>query len=227
MTQTIARIKQHGKNFEIIVDLEKALRFKKGQSNLVDFLEIEKVFTDSKKGFTASSKDLKDSFGTENINEIASKIVKTGEILLTKEYRDEEREKKIKQIIDFLSRNAIDPRTGNPHTAERIKTALEQAHINIKNTPIENQIKDIVTELEKVLPIKFETKKVRVTIPSIYTAKVYGLINQYKQNESWLENGDLEAVLSIPSGLIIDFYEKLNSVTHGSALTQEIKEEEK
>jgi ribosome maturation protein SDO1 len=227
MAQTIARIKQHGKNFEIIVDLERALKFKRNQSNFIDFLEIDRVFTDSKKGLVAASKDLRDFFGTDDINEISSQIVKKGEILLTQEYRDEEREKKIKQIVDFLSRNAIDPRTGNPHTPERIKTALEQAHINIKNVPIENQIKDIITELEKVLPIKFDMKKVRVIVPSNYTGKIYGLINQYKQNENWLENGDLEAVLNIPAGLIIEFYEKLNSITHGAVLTEEIKEDEK
>jgi ribosome maturation protein Sdo1 len=33
-------------------------------------------------------------------------------------------------------------------------------------------------------------------------------------------------MLKIPSGIIIDFYDKLNSITHGSALTEEIKEDE-
>jgi len=48
MTQTLARIKQAGKNFEILVNLDDALKFKKGES---DFIEAEgdKIFTDSKK----------------------------------------------------------------------------------------------------------------------------------------------------------------------------------
>jgi len=29
-------------------------------------------------------------------------------------------------------------------------------------------------------------------------------------------------VLNIPAGLIMDFYDKLNDVTHGSALSEEI-----
>ena len=222
---TTARIKQGGKNFEIIVDLDKALEFKKDGS-ASDFLEADKIFTDSKKGFAASESDLKEAFGTNNSQEIAEKIVKSGEVLVTQEHRDEEKEKKLKQVIDFLVNNSVDPQTGNPITAERIKSALEQAHVNIKNVPMENQINDIVSEISKIISIKIETKKVKVIVPAIHTGKVYGVVNQYKEKENWLDNGDLEIMLKIPSGIIIDFYDKLNSVTHGSALTEEIKGEE-
>ncbi|MBI2043170.1 ribosome assembly factor SBDS [Candidatus Pacearchaeota archaeon] len=223
MTQTTARIKQSGKHFEILVDLEKAINFKKtGKGS--DFLEIDKIFSDSKKGFTAKESDLKNSFGTDDIYEIAQKIVKSGEILLTQDFREEEKEKRIKQVVDFLSRNAINPQTRMPHTPERIKSALEQSHVNIKNVAIENQIQEIISEISKILPIKIETKKVKITIPAIHTGKAYGLVNQYKEEENWLSNGDLEIIASIPAGFIIDFYDKLNSATHGAILTEEMKE---
>lgn len=226
MANTTARIKQGGKNFEIIVDLDDALKFKKGEISEIE-PEGDKIFTDSKKGFVASPADLKESFGTEDVNEIAGKIIKQGEVLLTQEYRDEEREKKIKQVVDFLASNAIDPQTGNPHTPERIKSSLEQAHVNIKNNvSAENQIQDIISEISKVIPIKIATKKVKITVPAIHTGKAYGIISQYKEEENWLPNGDLEAIVKVPSGLIMDFYDKLNSVAHGSVLTEEIKEEE-
>lgn len=225
MPQTTARIKQHGKNFEIIVDLDKALKFKKGESSSIDFLEIDKIFSDSKKGFVASTKDLEEAFGTTDINPITEKIIKNGEILLTQEHRDEEREKKVKQVVDFLTRNAVDPKTGNPHTPDRIKNTLDQAQVNIKNTPIENQIKEIIEKISSILPIKLETKRIKVVIPAIHTGKVYGLLSTYKEDEKWLNNGDLEATMSIPAGLLMDFYDKLNSVTHGSAVTEEIKEQ--
>jgi len=226
MTQTLARIKQDGKNFEIRVDLDKALTFKKGEGSSADFLEIDKVFYDSKKGFVASSSDLEKAFGTTSTEEVAGKIVKNGEVLVTQEYRDEGKEKKFKQVVEFLTNNASDSQTGNPITAERIKGALEQARVNIKNVPIENQIKDIITEISKIIPIKIETKKIKITIPAVHTGKVYGLINQYKEKENWLSDGSLEVILNIPSGMIIDFYDKLNSMTHGSALTEEIKKDE-
>jgi len=225
MTTTTARIKRTGKNFEIIVNLDKALKFKKeGIGN--DFLETDTIFTDSKKGFKASDKDLEEAFKTTDVNAVAQRIIKDGEILLTQEHRDEEKEKKIKQIIHLLSANAINPQTGNPHTPERIKSALEQSQINIKNIPIEDQIKEITEKINKILPIKLETKKIKITIPAIYTGTVYGIINQYKEKEKWLDNGDLQVVADIPSGAqLFSFYDKLNSLTHGSVITEEIKEE--
>lgn len=226
MTQTTARIKKGGKSFEIIVDLDKALKFKKGESSSVDFLETDNIFSDSKKGFSAPTKDMEEAFGTTDVNTIAEKIVKGGEILLTQEHREEEKEGKVKQVVDFLATNSMDPQTGHPHTAERIKNALNQAGVNIKNVPVENQIKEIVESISKILPIKLETKKVKITIPAIHTGKAHGIVSQYKEEENWLDNGDLQITVSVPSGMIMDFYDKLNSITHGSAVTEEIKDGE-
>ena len=58
MTNTTARIKKYGENFEIIVDLDKALKFKKEESSGSDFLETDRIFTDSKKGFKARERHL-------------------------------------------------------------------------------------------------------------------------------------------------------------------------
>ncbi len=223
MTDTTARIKKTGKNFEIIVDQDEAIKFKKGLSSSSG-AESDRIFKDIKKGLVASQDDLKSAFGTTDSSKIISEIVKNGEILTTQEYRDEEREKKLKQVIDFLAKNAVDPKTGNPHTSERIKNALEQAHVNIKNTPIENQISDILQEISKIIPITVKMKKIKVTIPAIYTGQIYGVINSYKENEEWLPNGNLEATLNIPAGIVMSFYDKLNSVTHGSAMTEELKQ---
>jgi len=225
MTNTIARIKKAGKHFEIIVDLDEALKFKKGEISSIQ-AESDRIFTDSKKGEVSSNSDLTEAFGTTDMNTIVEKIIKNGEILVTQEHRDEEKEKKFKQIVDFLANNAIDPQTGNPHTSERIKNALEQSHFNIKNAPIDSQIKEIISEVSKIIPIKIETKKVKITVQAMHTGKVYGIINQYKEQENWLSDGSLEVIVNVPAGMIIDFYEKLNSVTHGSALTEEVKEDE-
>src|SRR3990167_7621567 len=184
MTQTIARIKQDGKHFEILVDLEKAINFKK-TSKGNDFLETERVFTDAKKGLVPSVNDLKKAFGTDDIYEISQKIVKNGEIQLTQDYRDEEKEKKMKQIVDFISRNSLNPATKMPHTPDRIKTALEQAHVTIKNVPIESQISEIVAKLSPIIPIKVQTKRLKITIPAIHTGKAYGIVAQYKKEENW------------------------------------------
>ena len=153
-------------------------------------------------------------------------VIKSGEINVDQEHRSGEQEQKIKQVVEFLVRNAVDPQSGNPHTAERITSALKESGAQIKNMPVDQQIKDILEKLSKVLPIKIETKKVKIIVPAMHTGKAYSVINQYKEKENWLENGDLEVIVNVPAGIIIDFYDKLNSVTHGSAITEDIREEE-
>lgn len=223
MVQTTARIKAKGKPFEIIVDLDEALKFKKGES---DWLEIggDRIFTDVKKGNVAPSKDLEECFGTTDVSEIGKKIVKGGEVLTTQEFRDAEQEKKVKQVVDFLATNSINPQNGNPHTPQRIENALNEARVNIRNVPVENQIKDIIEQISRILPIKIAVKRIKITVPAIHTGKVYNVISQYKETENWMNDGSLEVVVSVPAGMIMDFYDKLNSTTHGAAVTQEINE---
>lgn len=224
MTNTTVRIKKAGKHFETLVNLEDAMKFKKGESNFIQ-AETDVIFRDMKKGERAPTNDLEEAFGTTDVNEIVKKIVKEGEILTTQEFRDAEQEKKFRQIVDFIVTNAVDPQTGNPFTTERVKNALEQAHVNIKNTSVENQINEVLEKLSKIIPIKLDTKRVKVTIPAAHTGRAYGVVAQYKETENWLNDGSLEVTVKVPSGMIMDFYDKLNSVTHGSALTEEIKEE--
>lgn len=224
MAQTIAKVRKGSNHYEVLIDMEEALKFKKGESDYLS-LEIEKVFTDAGRGDTASTDELETHFGTSDPIEVGKQIVKQGEILVDQEHRDEEKEKKMKQVVEFLVRNAIDPKSGNPHTSERIKNALEQSHVNIKNVPVENQIQEIIEKISKEIPIKLETKRVKITVPAIQTGKVYGLVSQYREKENWLNDGSLEVIVKIPAGLIMDFYDQLNSMTHGSALTEELKNE--
>ncbi len=224
MTNTIARLRRGNKVYEIMVDLEEAMKFRKGESESIQ-AETDKIFTDIKKGDVAGSGELESSFGTSDVQKVVEKIVKDGEVQTTQDYRDEEKEKKIKQVVDFLARNAIDPQTKNPISAERIKNALNEANVQLKNIPIEKQVSNILEQLSKVIPIKLETKKVKITVPAIHTGRVYGIINEYKEKEDWQNDGSLVVVVSVPAGLIMDFYDELNSVTHGSAVTEEIREE--
>ncbi len=224
MTEVIARIKAKGKNYETLVNVDKALKFKKGQGSVDEAIFVEEVFHDSKKGLRPSEADLKDAFGTTDIKEVIGKIIKSGEIQVPKEHKDKEREDRKKQIIDFLSKYSVDPNTGNPHTPSRIISAMEQAGLNIDNRAVDQQIPKILESLKRVIPIKIQTKKLSLQIPAEYTGRVYGLLKEYKESEEWLSNGDLKATVNVPVGLLDDFYDKLNSITHGSVLSQEIKE---
>jgi len=223
MTQVLARMRVGGKHFEILVDVDKAVEFKKtGEGDVGEVLENDVIFTDSKQGERASEKDLQDAFGTSYVNEVAGKIIKQGDIQVPAEFREKEREGKVKQVIDFLVRNAVDP-SGRPYTPERIETALGEAGVNISNKPIESQITEIVSQISKIIPIKVETKKLIISIPAQYTGQAYGLVQSYKESEEWLDSGELKVTINIPVGLQMDFYDKLNSITHGDNESELIK----
>ena len=82
-----------------------------------------------------------------------------------------------------------------------------------------------IEEVKKILPLKIETKRLKIKIPAQFTGKVYGIIQEYKEKENWLGDGSLEVNINIPVGMQMDFYDRLNSITHGAAVTQEIKED--
>lgn len=227
MTDVVARIKVKGKPYEILVDCDKALAFKKQKiGSMQNILAVDMIFSDQKKGLKAPHAELKDAFNTEDVYAIAEKIITSGEILLPQEYRDKAREQKIKQVIDFLARNCVDPRTGAPYTAQRIEQALKQVSARIEeNRSAEDQALEIMKEMTKLMPIKIETKRIKVTIPPAYTGKLYGLLKSYNaEKEEWLNDGSLSCVINLPAGLQLEFYDKLNNATHGAAITQEIKQ---
>ncbi len=230
MVDVVARIKIKGKDFEIMVDCDKAINLRKNKnisaSSVRDILGIDLVFSDYKKGLKVSASDIKDAFGTEDINEIAAKIISDGEIVLPQEYREKEREQKFKQIVDFLVKNSIDPRTKAPYTAERITSALKEVGVRVDETrSADEQALIIIKQLEAKIPIRIETIKLKITIPAAHTGKAYGIFQKFtKTKEEWQSDGSLLCIIDLPAGMQMDFYDKLNAITHGSAITEEIKE---
>ena len=226
MTDITARLRVGSHVFETMVDLDAAMKLRKGEEvSISEVIRDNTIWKDLKKGLHAGKGELENAFKTDEFEKVVEKIVKKGEIEVTQEHRDAETEKRRKQVIDFLVRNAIDSRTNNPFTPDMIDSALKQAGVKIENQPIERQLSKIIEGLSKIIPIKIETKKISVKIPAEHTGKVYGLIQEYKEKENWGNDGSLEVVLNIPVGMQMDFYDKLNSVTHGSAITKEMKEE--
>jgi len=222
MSQTTAKLSRGGKHFEVIVDVDEAIKVKQGKGDINAAVVTNAIFHNLKAGDKANVSDMVKEFGTSELYAVAEKIIKSGEILLPEKYVKGEQDKKYKQVVDFLSKNAVDA-NGRPYTPTRILKALEEAHVNVQNKSIESQIPEIVDALRKIIPIKLEMKKVRVTLPAQFAGKAYGFVKEYAEKEEWLNNGDLSAVVSVPAGLLMDFYDKLNSVTHGNALTEEVK----
>lgn len=215
----IARYKKDDYEFEILVDCDKAIEFREGKGELDDVIATDQIFRDAKKAEEASEENVRKVFGTEDVREIISRIIKEGEIQLTKEHRNKLREEKRKRIIDIIKTNSINPQNNLPHPAERIERAIEEAKVHINEfKSAEAQVEEVVRALRIILPIRFEIKQIEIRIPANYASQSYGILKEYGNlmKDTWQEDGSLLAIIELPAGLQSEFEDKINKLTKGS-----------
>jgi ribosome maturation protein SDO1 len=219
----VARLEKFGHKFEILVDPNLAMDVKHGKEVALDaLLASDLVFKDSKTGDKASPDTLKKSFQTEDIKEIAKKIIKEGEVQLTTEQRRVMLEKKRAEVINFISRNTINPQTKAPHPPQRIENAMEQAKVHVDAFKgVDEQINDIVKAIRPIIPISMEKIDFAVKIPAQYAGRASTIIHKYEmKKEEWLNDGSLAAEFLLPAGAKGDLLNELNSATHGEIIVK-------
>jgi ribosome maturation protein SDO1 len=223
----IARFKKGEDHFEILVDPYLAADLLDGKEiDILKILVIDTIFKDSKKGTHASSQSLQTVFGTNNITEIVTKIIKKGEIQLTTEQRNKMQKNKKNRIIETIAKNAMDPKTKSPHPRQRIELAMDQAGVHIDPfKPVSEQVKTIIDVLRPIIPISMEQVRISVKIPAEFIGRAYGEARNFGslEREEWQSDGSWIGIIKIAAGLQTDFYEKLNDITKGNVSTKILK----
>ena len=217
----LARLKKAGEVFEVDIEPDLAIKFKKGVPGISinEVLKAERIFVNAQKGLAASDERLKQVFGTDDPVEVAQIIIKEGEIQLTGEYREELRDAKRRRVIAIIHRNAIDPRTKLPHPLGRIEDAMVEAKVRIdEHKNAEEQVQDVLAALRRVLPITFAVKELWVRIPAHYAHKSQGIMRTMAtiKKENWEADGTWTGTIEIPGGMQEDFFDKMNSITKGT-----------
>jgi ribosome maturation protein SDO1 len=217
---TVARITQNGEHFEILTKPDRALSFKLGKSSSVsEVLATETIFTDAGKGTKPSEDKLKQIFGTTDPLKIAEVILKKGTLQLTTDQRKHMVEEKRNQIISFISRECIDPKTNLPHPPLRIEQAMKQIHYSIDpSKSVEEQAKDVIKLLRPIIPLKMEKISVEVHVPAEHASKVYGTVKGYGtlKRDQWQADGSWSAVVEMSAGMYGPFLDKLGKMTRGN-----------
>jgi ribosome maturation protein SDO1 len=217
---TTARITKDNEHFEILVKPEKALDYRMGKlSAITEVLVTETIFSDASKGTKVAEESIRKAFGTTDTLKVAEAILKNGTLQLTTEQRRKMVEDKRKQIIDFISRQCVDPKTNLPHPPARIENAMEQVRYSIDAfKSVEEQAKDIVKLLRVILPLKMEQVIVSVSIPAEYSARAYGAVKGFGiiKREEWRADGSWHGELEMSAGLYAPFLDKLGNVTKGN-----------
>jgi len=224
---TVARMTHDGEHFEILVKPQLALSYRLGKTTSISELLItDTIFTDAGKGLRASEDKLQKIFGTMDSIKIASIILKKGTLQLTTEQRKQLVEDKRRQIVSFISRQCIDPKTNLPHPPMRIEQAMKEIHFSIDPfREVEEQAKEIIKLLRPILPLKMEQISVAVRIPPEYASKVYGTVKGLAviKQEQWQADGSWSATLEMPAGLYGPFLEKLGNITRGNLEAKMVK----
>lgn len=222
----LARLKKGSDVFEIVINPNKAIEFKQGKADINDVLVYPKIFSDAKKGMLASEHKMNDLFKTSDPIQVATIILKTGEMRLTSEQKNKLAEEKRKRVIDIIHRNSIDPKTNAPHPITRIEAAMNEAKIKIDEfrSP-DSQVQEILKKLRVIIPIKFVVKELDVVIPTIYANKTYPQIKSFGRllKDEWGSDGSWHGIIEIPGGIENDFYDRVNSMTHGDNQVKVIK----
>ncbi|MEB3786854.1 MAG: ribosome assembly factor SBDS [Desulfurococcales archaeon] len=220
----IAKIELGGHRFEILVNPDLAFKYKNGEKvNWDDLLVSDTVYRDARKGLKASPESVRKTFGTEDIKKIADIIIKQGELQLTAAQRRQLLEAKKRQIINYIAKNAVDPKTKLPIPVKRIENLFDELRISVDlNKSAEAQAVEAVKRIARVIPIKLARAIIRVVIPPEFSGRAYSELSRLGElkKTDWRNDGSLVAEIEIPAGAQNDVINEVNRLTKGRAQVQ-------
>ena len=222
----IARYKHGKRNFEVLVDPEKADLIRSGtEVGIGDALVVEEIFEEASKGEKATESNLMTVFSTTDVQEIAKRIIKEGEVQLTAEQRRKKVEEKKRMVIDRISRISINPQTNTPHPPQRIEIAMKEAKVHIDPfKPVDELVSATVKAIRPIIPIKIEEVQIAIKIPAAYSGRVYEIKKNYEvTKEEWEGDGSFVALLRVPAGMRDELFSFLNGITKGEVQTRIVK----
>jgi ribosome maturation protein SDO1 len=218
---TVVRYSFEGEKFEILVKPDPALEYKLGKrKDISSILVSDEIYTDSSKGTRASSEKLLKAFKTEDPMAIAERIIQKGDLNLTTDQRRKMTSEKRKQIVNYISKTFVDPKSHLPHPPLRIEQAMEDGRVSIDpHKSVQDQINDVVEKLRSIIPLKSENLILEIIVPAQFAAQSYSVLksNGTLKKEEWQSNGSLKAILEIPAAARPNVIDRLGSITKGTA----------
>jgi len=187
--------------FEIICKPGAPLEFRDGRLDIDSTLETDEIFKDFKKGVRASDAEIETSFNTLDRRQICQIILEQGEIQYTTEERRSFVEKKKNEIINYICKYYVDPRTRLPHPRNRIENALEELKVRVDpHIEAKKQAKDIVKTLPEILPIRKMVIEATITIPHKFLGQIYGVFKDIVNivSENYNDTGCAYSVTLVP-----------------------------
>jgi ribosome maturation protein SDO1 len=222
---TIVRLSAGNEKFEILVKPDPALEYKLGKKmDISNIMISDEIYSDANKGTRSSSEKLMKQFKTTDQIEIAKQIMAKGDLNMNTDQRRKMIEEKKRQIVEYINKNFVDPKTHMPHPVSRINAVLDEARLAIDPFKrLDDQIKNIIEPLRKVLPLKSEILELNVTVPAQFSGQSFSVFKSIGEikSEQWLADGSLQVVLNLNAGMKSSFLDRIGTATKGSAQVTE------
>lgn len=129
---------------------------------------------------------------------------------------------KFHEIATIISDKCINSETKRPFSVEMIEQSMRDLHVNVKaNRSAKQQALDVITILQKSLPIARTQMRVRVECAASQAKQVKGWLKTQEEGTFTIEREDLaapiaaELVLLIDPGLYRGLDGKVQEVTRG------------
>jgi ribosome maturation protein SDO1 len=100
---------------------------------------------------------------------------------------------------------------------------MEEVKVNVDPfKSAETQVNEVIKELRPILPIRMEMAQIAVKTVAAHYGKLVGEIRSYGKvlKEEWTKSGEWICMVEIPAGLQLEFFDMLNSRTHGEVQTK-------
>jgi len=179
--ESIARLTIKGNRFEVLIDAERALNYKMRRTPWSDkIVKIDQVWKDYRKGERASNELLMKFLSTKDPYQVAKKIIDEGELQIPASLRKRLIDDKRRAIMSLVSKVAFDPQTNFPIPLLRVEQAFEAISFSVDpfKEP-EEQLRPVLLELKKVIPIKLKEAEVEVTFPPELLRPITGFLEAY------------------------------------------------
>ncbi len=183
MPDMLVRLKKGKTTYEVLVEEGKVAKYREGTiKNLSEVLAADVVWLNASKGKRASAEQLTASFGTSDVNAVLELIVQTGD----SQESDSERKQKVTdkraEVISYISKHYVDPKSNKPIPVTRVENALQQTKAKIDPVlPAAKQVTTLVPKLATVLAMKKGggTLLGTLSVPSKVAGAVGGVVRKH------------------------------------------------
>ena len=167
----VAMVRMHkgGKRFEVACYRNKVLSWRQGvETDIDEVLQTHNIFLNVSKGVLASSKDLMDCFGKDDVEELLQYILEKGEYHPSDKEREAMLESTYRDIATIVAEKSVNPASNRPYTVKMILSGMKEIHFAVN--PARNakqQALEVIKRLKEVMPIERAKMHLRAVCPTV------------------------------------------------------------